>query len=161
MREAGLTADSMQGARSKERVVSVRSESGLTPPPSVFHCVAEAPWLVIFFRWSSVLVRQCWVVMWREKSARVPGHMRRTTVPLICGSAFVGDRCPRISFRFKEGSWEVGAVMRSRHCEVMIIVGDRVMFSRLKHSMRNCARRGSLVFHTLFTLHGVGPCFFG
>ena len=59
MCEAGLTADFMAGARSKERVVSVMSVGGLAPP-SVFHCVAEAPWLVFFF---FSLVRQCWIVM--------------------------------------------------------------------------------------------------
>ena len=79
MREAGLTADSMEGARSKEQVVSVRSVRGLTPPPSVFHCVAEAPWLGFFFFFAGVSVL----------GRHVEG-VRRTTVPLCCGSAFVG-----------------------------------------------------------------------
>ena len=50
-------------------------------------------------------------------------------------------------FRAKEGSWEAGAVIRSGHCEVIIILCDGVMFSRPRHVRRNCARRASLVFH--------------
>ena len=71
MREAGLTADSMEGVMSKERVVSVRSVRGFTPPPSVFHCVAEVHWLVFFCRWWVRAGSSC-----EGTKVRVPGHMR-------------------------------------------------------------------------------------
>ena len=72
MCEGGVTPDFMAGVRSKERVVSVRSVRGFTPPPSVFHCVAEAHWLVFFFfRWWVSAGSSC-----EGKKVRVPGHMR-------------------------------------------------------------------------------------
>ena len=45
--------------------------------------------------------------------------------------------------RSKVGSWEAGAVIRSGHCEVIIILCDGVMSSRSRHIVRSCARRGS------------------